>query len=1082
MSRPKRQRSGNADERLKRENERLRRELAERERQLAEATKEIADAKKQIADLERQLALRNQNSTISSKPPASDGLAGRQRVRGRRRKSRRKPGGQPGHPGHSRPLVPAERVNATIDLVPERCRHCQRALHARDAAGNPRRHQVTELPPIEAHITEYRCHRRRCRRCGRLTQATLPEEVIGQFGPQLTALIAYLTVVCRLPRLVVQRFLEGALQIPISLGSTQHAWEEASAAVAAPYAELEAALRHEAVLNADETGHRTNGDKRWLWTFVARTFIVYRIAAGRGSDVLKTVLGSAFAGILASDRLPAYLKYVAGQRQFCWAHVTRNLLSALDLATTPAAKRFCREALALDRRLFRLWHFAGPAETERPRTRLTSVPYALRASDADTLGGRPASAYVLAPPSGGSSTRTSTTTGAATTASSTTTAASTSSADVVLAGTPNYLAKYVNSADVGPSALFENGGLVGLGTAAPVDVLHVQFTNTNGAITGYAVQNLGNTATSYSGMLFYDQNGTLGQFQGFNNSTHEYRINNIARNGASQFNGSINFMIGSTSRFLVTSPGNIGIGTMAPNALLDVSNALIPTSAIANIATTSFGANSFGSEISGRKARGTASAPAAVQNGDALAIFGGKGYGATGFSGFSSGMSVLAGENWTDTAQGTQLNFTTTPTGTTQPVVRMNISSSGNVGVGGFATGASLEVTNALTGFPFANVQATSFTGASPAASLFVGRTARGTSAAPAAAQAGDNLAAFLGRGFGTTAFSGTRGGMFVQAAENWTDTAQGTRLNFNTTAIGTTSPGTKMTIDPAGNVGIGTFNPEAALEISRTGTDSFALTTVYANGSSVNPFYATRFANGTPAAPTAAQSGDILGAWLATGYGATQFGGVTGGMGVIAQENWTDTAQGSATGFLATPLGSVTSHLYMGILPNGNVGIGDWAIPGGTPTAADKLQVFGDVRVGTSGTNGCVKRFDGTGIAGTCSSDRRLKKNITPFGPALNQLAALQPVHFNWRAAEFPDRHFGEARAYGLIAQDVEAVLPELVVTDQDGFKAVDYTKLPLLTIQAVKELKAENDDLKARVAALERMVKEMRPSSTRH
>ena len=349
MSRPKRRRSKDAEERLKQENERLRRELAERERQLAEQAK-------RIAELERQLALRQQNSTTTSKPPASDGLAGRQRVRGRRRKSRRMPGGQPGHPGHSRALVPAERVNATVDLVPAACHHCQRALHTRDVVGEARRHQVTELPPIEAHITEYRCHRRRCRRCGRLTQAALPAEVVGQFGPQLTALIAYLTVVCRLPRLVVQRFLESALQIPISLGSTQNAWEEASAAVAVPYAELEAALRHEAVLNADETGHRTNGDKRWLWTFVARTFVVYRIAASRGSDVLKTVLGATFAGILGSDRLPSYLKYIAEQRQFCWAHVTRNVLSALELATTPSAKHFCREALALDRRLFRLWH------------------------------------------------------------------------------------------------------------------------------------------------------------------------------------------------------------------------------------------------------------------------------------------------------------------------------------------------------------------------------------------------------------------------------------------------------------------------------------------------------------------------------------------------------------------------------------------------------------------------------------------------------------------------------------------------------------------------------------------------------
>jgi transposase len=69
--------------------------------------------------------------------------------------------------------------------------------------------------------------------------------------------------------------------------------------------------------------------------------------------------------------LPAYLKYVVGQRQFCWAHVTRNLLSALDLATTPAAQRFCREALALDRRLFRLWHrFRGdPSVRGSPLTR-----------------------------------------------------------------------------------------------------------------------------------------------------------------------------------------------------------------------------------------------------------------------------------------------------------------------------------------------------------------------------------------------------------------------------------------------------------------------------------------------------------------------------------------------------------------------------------------------------------------------------------------------------------------------------------------------------------------------------------------
>lgn len=344
-------------ERLREENERLRKLLEE--------------YAKRIADLERQLALKQQNSTITSKPPSSDGLAGQPRARGRRTKSRRKAGGQPGHPGHHRELVPIERVNALVDLAPEACRQCARRLHARHTVGDPRRHQVTELPPITAHITEYRCHRRQCPDCGMITLASLPDEHATQFGSQLTALIAYLTVVCRMPRLVVQRFLEGVLQIPVSLGSTQNAWEETSAAVAAPYAELEAALPHESVINADETGHRTNGDKRWLWTFVTRTFVFYRIAASRGSDVLRLILGETFAGILGSDRLPAYLKYVVGQRQLCWAHLTRNLLSALDLATTPAAKRFCREALALDRRLFRLWHrFRGdPGARGSPLTR-----------------------------------------------------------------------------------------------------------------------------------------------------------------------------------------------------------------------------------------------------------------------------------------------------------------------------------------------------------------------------------------------------------------------------------------------------------------------------------------------------------------------------------------------------------------------------------------------------------------------------------------------------------------------------------------------------------------------------------------
>ena len=233
------------------------------------------------------------------------------------------------------------------------------------------------------------------------------------------------------------------------------------------------------------------------------------------------------------------------------------------------------------------------------------------------------------------------------------------------------------------------------------------------------------------------------------------------------------------------------------------------------------------------------------------------------------------------------------------------------------------------------------------------------------------------------------------------------------------------------------------------------------------------RNARGTAAAPAAVQRGDSLGYFVGGGYGTTGFGNeFAGGSIVLAAEDWTDAAQGAAVVLAATPLGSTETQANFVVLPGGNVGIGQFD---DFPVITDKLQVFGDIRIGTTGTNGCLRNFAGTGIVGTCSSDRRLKKDITPFGHVLNQLTALQPVHYYWRTADFPEQNFGEGRAYGLIAQEVEQSLPELVVTNGDGLKAVDYSKLPLLTIQAVKDLKSENDALKQRVSELERMVNEL-------
>lgn len=355
-----------------REIERQSREIEKLREKLSERDEKISEAEKQIADLERQLGLRNRNSTTTSKPPSSDGLAGAQRERrSRRKKSCRKPGGQPGHAGHWRASVPAELVSKVVEVRPAQCVHCESQLPQDGKTDSVLRHQVTELPPIRPQVTEYLCHCVGCPKCGRKTQAPLPAEAMGDFGPELTALIAYLTVACRMPRRVVLALLEHVLGIRLSLGSVQSSWEEAGDAVTGPCAELEKQLAHEPVLNSDETGHRTNGDKRWLWALVASSFVVYKVALTRGAEVLVQLLGAVFAGTLCSDRCPTYFKYHKGSLQLCWAHFKRNILGVQEISKTTDAERFCRDALALHARLFRLWHRfrAGPEVRYGPVTR-----------------------------------------------------------------------------------------------------------------------------------------------------------------------------------------------------------------------------------------------------------------------------------------------------------------------------------------------------------------------------------------------------------------------------------------------------------------------------------------------------------------------------------------------------------------------------------------------------------------------------------------------------------------------------------------------------------------------------------------
>jgi hypothetical protein len=136
-----------------------------------------------------------------------------------------------------------------------------------------------------------------------------------------------------------------------------------------------------------------------------------------------------------------------------------------------------------------------------------------------------------------------------------------------------------------------------------------------------------------------------------------------------------------------------------------------------------------------------------------------------------------------------------------------------------------------------------------------------------------------------------------------------------------------------------------------------------------------------------------------------------------------------------------------------GNVGIGTSTL---SASSSVKLTVAGDLRIGTSTTvTGCLQSFGGGVITGTCSSDQNLKTDITAINNVISKFAQLNLVNFKWNsvANALYDKN-QEMQNTGFIAQNVEALFPELVITDGLGYKQVKYSELGLYAIEGVKEL----------------------------
>jgi transposase len=318
-----------------------------------------------------------QNSSNSSRPPSSDPpQVPPKRVA---TPSGRKRGGQPGHRGTFRGLLPVEHADEIVTVVPERCQHCEQPFPEIAPPRRARvwRHQVVELFPLAVRVTEYQMMGRRCPRCSRRTRASLPPGVPRRpFGTRLTAVIALLSGRYRLSRREVRQLLQDLWEVRLSLGAVVRQEQAQSAALAPVVDEARATVKRAAVVNMDETGWRQEQQRAWLWTVVTAELTVFCIDRSRGGAVVESLLGAEFTGVVGSDRWSAYSQFPAERRALCHAHLKRDFQALVDRGGE--AEPIGHWGLAEIERLFVLWHSFCAREFDRQELRRRLVPLQAR--------------------------------------------------------------------------------------------------------------------------------------------------------------------------------------------------------------------------------------------------------------------------------------------------------------------------------------------------------------------------------------------------------------------------------------------------------------------------------------------------------------------------------------------------------------------------------------------------------------------------------------------------------------------------------------------------------------------------------
>lgn len=285
--------------------------------------------------IEKLKVNRDLDSTTSSKPPSGDILKKSEKKQEEQPEEnqtpKRKPGGQPGHPGKTRKGF--GRVDRFEILRPQECKCCGQREFSKEPI-KIETQQVAQLVDKPIEIVEYQRYTCICSECGeKQTADWSPEIVPGQdIGIRLQAFLGWINNYGHLPYEKQQEMLWELGQIEIGVGTLVATNERIDSAVAQSIDSLKEWIQQtQPNIHADETPWVVKGVKEWLWIFANTDFALFHAADTRSRAELEEILGSSYSGVLSSDDFSAYNGYKVIAQQKCQAHLRRHFKKLIKL-------------------------------------------------------------------------------------------------------------------------------------------------------------------------------------------------------------------------------------------------------------------------------------------------------------------------------------------------------------------------------------------------------------------------------------------------------------------------------------------------------------------------------------------------------------------------------------------------------------------------------------------------------------------------------------------------------------------------------------------------------------------------------